>query len=133
MGVRISFAAHTKEKLGFSFLMEDLLIWYNKNKRWLHPVVLAANMYEKLVAIHPFIDGNGLTSKLLMNLILLQHGFVIANIKGDNHSRNQYFTALEAAQIDGNNSAFVSFVIDMEKQAFKNILIVLKFKYRHFL
>jgi Fic family protein len=43
---------------------------------------LAAEMHERLVTIHPFIDGNGRTSRLVMNLVLLQHGYIIANIKG---------------------------------------------------
>ncbi|HRN45767.1 MAG TPA: Fic family protein, partial [Flavobacterium sp.] len=55
--------------------MEDYFIWYETNKLSLHPIVLAAEMHERLVTIHPFIDGNGRTSRLVMNLILLQHGY----------------------------------------------------------
>jgi len=43
----------------------------------MHPIELAAEMHERLVAIHPFVDGNGRTSRLLMNLILLQYGYPI--------------------------------------------------------
>jgi len=64
-------------------LMEDYFLFYEENKSSLHPVVLSAEMHERLVTIHPFIDGNGRTSRLVMNLILLQNGFPIANIKGD--------------------------------------------------
>lgn len=53
--------------------MEDLMLWYNENKDDLHPLQLSAEMHERLVTIHPFIDGNGRTSRLLMNLILLQN------------------------------------------------------------
>ncbi|MGC4059282.1 MAG: Fic family protein [Chitinophagaceae bacterium] len=53
-------------------LMEDYFHFYQENKTKLHPVVLAAEMHERLVTIHPFIDGNGRTSRLIMNLILLQ-------------------------------------------------------------
>ena len=52
--------------------MEDLIFWYENNRDSLHPVVLAAQMHLKLVTTHPFIDGNGRTSRLLMNLILLK-------------------------------------------------------------
>jgi Fic family protein len=61
---------------------------------------LAAEMHERLVTIHPFVDGNGRTSRLIMNLILLKHGYVIANIKGDASSRMGYYNALEKAQAD---------------------------------
>lgn len=74
--------------------IEDYFIWYETHKNKLHPVILAAEMHERLVSIHPFIDGNGRTSRLVMNLILLQHGYVIANIKGDYENRMKYYNAL---------------------------------------
>ena len=81
--------------------MEDYFIWYEKNKTRLHPLVLAAEMHEKLVSIHPFIDGNGRTARLIMNLILLKTGYVIANIKGDAENRLKYYESLEKAQAEG--------------------------------
>ncbi len=90
--------------------MEDYFLWYNANKNKLHPIILAAEMNERLVTIHPFIDGNGRTSRLVMNLILLQHGFVIANIKGDNKNRLAYYTCLEAAQTTSHKNDFIQFV-----------------------
>lgn len=72
------------------------------------PVVLAAEMHERLVAIHPFIDGNGRTARLVMNLILLRHGYVIANFKGDTTSRMSYYDALESVQVQRSKEAFVS-------------------------
>ena len=64
-------------------LMDDYFMFYELNKKTMHPVLLSAEMHERLVTIHPFIDGNGRTSRLVMNLILLQHGFPITNISGD--------------------------------------------------
>ena len=66
--------------------MEDFFVWYEINKNKVHPVILAAEMHERIASIQPFIDGNGRTSRLIMNLILLQNGYVIANIKGDRKS-----------------------------------------------
>jgi Fic family protein len=71
-------------------LMEDYFRFYNQEKDNLHPVVLAAEMHERLVTIHPFIDGNGRTSRLIMNLILLQYAFPLAIIGGDYDSRMAY-------------------------------------------
>ena len=105
--------------------MEDFFIWYKQNRKKLHPIILAAEMHERLVTIHPFIDGNGRTSRLLMNLILLQHGFVIANIKGDNSSRLAYYTALEEAQTNGNKIPFLNFVAQVEYDALERYLKVL--------
>jgi Fic family protein/DNA-binding XRE family transcriptional regulator len=102
--------------------MEDFFIWYETNKNTLHPVVLAAEMHERLVTIHPFIDGNGRTSRLLMNLILLKHGYVIANIKGDTSSRMEYYNALEKAQADNDNTDFLELVALAEKEALERYL-----------
>jgi Fic family protein len=106
--------------------MEDYFIWYERNRSVLHPIVLAAEMHERLVTIHPFIDGNGRTSRLIMNMILLQNGFVIANIKGDNTSRYNYYEALDEVQTSGNKDAFIRFVAEIEKQSLERYLSILK-------
>lgn len=105
--------------------MEELFEWYALNKNSMHPVVLAAEMSERLVTIHPFIDGNGRTSRLLMNLILLKNGYVIANIKGDNESRMQYYNALEAFQVDHNKIPFIELVAKTERESLENYLTIL--------
>ena len=105
--------------------MEDYFIWYEKNRNLLHPVVLAAEMHERLVTIHPFIDGNGRTSRLIMNLILLQHGYVIANIKGDIETRMKYYYGLETVQSGGSKDQFVQFVSFVEKESLERYLAIL--------
>jgi Fic family protein/plasmid maintenance system antidote protein VapI len=105
--------------------MEDYFIWYNQNKNKLHPVVLAAEMHERLVTIHPFIDGNGRTSRLVMNLILLQHGFVIANIKGDGNSRKEYYTALENTRVNDTTQSFINFILKVEILSLENYIHIL--------
>ncbi len=88
-------------------LMEAYFRFYELNKDDLHPVVLAAEMHERLVSIHPFIDGNGRTSRLIMNLILLQHGFPLAIIGGDYESRMAYYDALEKVQTENDKQSFI--------------------------
>ncbi len=105
--------------------MEDYFIWFEENKGKLHPVVLAAEMHERLVTIHPFIDGNGRTSRLVMNLILLQNGYVIANIKGDYESRMKYYQSLETAQTSGNKEDFLLFVAQIEKECLERYLKII--------
>lgn len=106
--------------------MEDFFIWYNEHKELLHPVVLAAEAHERLVTIHPFIDGNGRTSRLLMNLVLLQHGYPIAILKGDTESRLKYYHALELAQTEKNKQPFIDLVAQNVAEALERILKTLK-------
>jgi len=105
--------------------MEDFFIWYEINKKRLHPVILAAELHERLVTIHPFIDGNGRSSRLVMNLILLQHGYVIANIKGDYDNRMQYYNALEVAQTKNNKDDFLMFIAQIEKESLERYLNII--------
>ena len=106
--------------------MEDYFIWFLENKNKLHPIILAAEMHERLVTIHPFIDGNGRTSRLVMNLILLQHGYVIANIKGDYDTRMSYYKALEVAQTSNNKEDFLMFIAQTEKESLERYISIIK-------
>ena len=87
--------------------MQELITWLKKNTNKLHPVVLSALLHHKLVAIHPFFDGNGRTSRLVMNVMLMQKGFPLAIIlKAD---RKKYYTVLQKAD-DGNLKPLVLLV-----------------------
>ena len=90
--------------------MEKLLRYYHAKKQSLHPVLLAADLHWMLAGIHPFIDGNGRTSRLLMNLLLIKRGYVIANLKGDIASRLGYYKGLEKAQVELHTTDFRSLV-----------------------
>ena len=103
--------------------MESFFIWYAENKN-LHPVLLAAELHERLVTIHPFIDGNGRTSRLLMNLVLLQHGYPIAILKGDTDNRLNYYVALETAQTTGNKQPFLLLIANNVKDTIERVLNV---------
>jgi Fic family protein len=107
-------------------LMEEYFLFYEEHRDQLHPVVLAAEMHERLVTIHPFIDGNGRTSRLIMNLVLLQHGYPIANIKGDYESRMKYYAALEKVQTGNDKNDFILLVIDVVKDSLERYLNILK-------
>jgi Fic family protein len=104
--------------------MEELFDWYYKNLN-MHPVLLSAEMHERLVSIHPFIDGNGRTSRLLMNLILLQHGYVIANLKGDKEHRFHYYDCLENARTD-QREAFLMLIAETELRCIKEYVSLLE-------
>lgn len=91
-------------------LMQDFFEFVQINKDRVHPVILAAEVHERLVSIHPFVDGNGRTARLLMNLVLLIHGYPRVNIKGDNESRLAYYDALEQVQMEGDPMPFYRLV-----------------------
>jgi Fic family protein len=97
--------------------MEDFFIWYDGHKNNLHPIVLAAEIHERFLTIHPFQDGNGKTARLIMNLVLLQHDYPIAIIKGDNESRIYLYQALETAQTKNNKEDFLLLIAQTEKES----------------
>ena len=107
-------------------LMEDYLIFYTAHKNILHPVILSAEMHERLVTIHPFLDGNGRTSRLIMNLILLQHGFPLAIIGGDYDSRMAYYNALERVQTHNDKSKFIELIANYVKISLERYIKILK-------
>jgi Fic family protein len=63
--------------------------------------LLAVLVHLKFVSIHPFIDANGRTARLLMNLVLLQNGYPQAIIKVSN--RAEYIQAIEKYQQSHND------------------------------
>ena len=70
--------------------MEDFILRFKQMEaEKVHPVLIAAYLHDELVRIHPFIDGNGRTSRLLMNLYLLRHGYVIITLKGSNDAKSK--------------------------------------------
>lgn len=103
-------------------LMDDYFIYYQRQKSHVHPILLAAEMHERLVSIHPFIDGNGRTSRLVMNMILLQHGYTTTIFKGSYEDRMEYYKALEAVQVDNDPIPFYSLTLKMVKQSLEEHL-----------
>ena len=96
--------------------MEELFNWYEMNTSALHPIILATEIQVRILAIYPFTNGNGKISRLIMNLVLLQNGYVIANIKGDSETRMQYYKKLENALTGNNKEPFTLFIAQIEKE-----------------
>ena len=88
------------------------------NEGKLHPIKFAALVHQKFVYIHPFVDGNGRVSRLLMNLVLLRAGWTLAIIPPI--CRAEYIATLEKA---GRSSAdFVRFIRDRVCETQKELL-----------
>ena len=103
--------------------MGRLVLTYN-NWREYHPIIQAALLHGELVKIHPFIDGNGRTSRLLMNLVLMNKGYNPVIIKKE--SRLKYYEALDKAHITGNYTDFVKLVTKLEIEMLKKFLELLQ-------
>lgn len=101
-------------------MLQDFFSWYVKNKNKLHPVELAALVHLKFVTIHPFADGNGRMSRLMMNHILKSAGYPMLNIPYER--RNSYYKALERAQVGNKDDVFVSWLIRRYVKAHKEYL-----------
>lgn len=93
--------------------MTSLLTWYSKNKKILHPLVLASCFHTEFEKIHPFIDGNGRVGRLLMNFILHKNKYPMINIP--NAIKHKYYDALERAQTKNNLRPFVKLMIEILK------------------
>lgn len=103
-------------------LMEKLILTYNAWSEY-HPIIQAALLHGELVKIHPFIDGNGRTSRLLMNLVLMNKGYNPVIIK--KVSRLKYYEALDTAHTTGNYTDFVKLVTKLEVEILKKYLEIL--------
>lgn len=103
-------------------LMGRLVLTYN-NWREYHPIIQAALLHGELVKIHPFIDGNGRTSRLLMNLVLMNKGYNPVIIKKE--SRLKYYEALDKAHTTGDYTDFVKLVNKLEIEMLNKYLELL--------
>ena len=92
-------------------LMEKLIMNYDDWNKY-HPMIRAALLHGELVKIHPFTDGNGRTSRLIMNMDLMRSGYVPVIIKKEN--RLKYYEVLDKAHITGNYTDFIKLITEAE-------------------
>ena len=88
--------------------MEELMLWYNNESKNIHPIERAAILHGEFVSIHPFIDGNGRTARLLLNFELMKNNYPAIIIEIE--EREKYFDALEVGNLSGNWDKFTEFV-----------------------
>ncbi len=99
-------------------LIKNLIYWYKKNKSSLHPLELSVIFSIKFVTIHPFIDGNGRVSRLLMNFLLGKFGYPWINIRFKN--RKEYLETVR----EGNYEKYekiIRFTIQQLKENIEDI------------
>lgn len=100
-------------------LMEKLIVNYETWDKH-HPIIQAALLHGELVKIHPFVDGNGRTSRLIMNLDLMNHGYNPVIIKKE--KRLEYYDALDKAHTTGDYTDFIELINKLEIEMMKKYL-----------
>jgi Fic family protein len=98
----------------------DFFRWYTKNEERLHPVELAALVHLKFVTIHPFGDGNGRISRLMMNFVLNKKEYPMFSISYE--GRTSYYNALERSQIKKESNHFLLWFIKKYIDSNKTII-----------
>ena len=102
---------HYASPIDTPILMHELFEWYRneETKNEIHPIALAALLHYKFVCIHPFDDGNGRISRLLMNYVLIKHNLPPVIIKTSD--KKNYLFALNQAD-SGDLNAFVKYIAE---------------------
>lgn len=98
-------------------LLTEFFRWYGRSRSKMNPVELAALAHLKFVTIHPFADGNGRVSRLMMNFILHRHGYPMFNI--DHRRRNSYYRALERSQLVKDERVFTAWFFRWYEREFR--------------
>ena len=86
----------------------ELLAENEKRKKTMHPIERIARFHLEFEGIHPFIDGNGRTGRLILNLELIRNGYPAINIKFTD--RKRYYDAFDAFYRDGNADEMILLV-----------------------
>ena len=104
--------------------MEQLLYEYGESQEPL--ITKLARFHIEFERIHPFIDGNGRTSRLLMNLYLLRNGYTLVTLKGSNEDKISYYKALEESHTENKPEAFQKLVVEAEIASLQRYLSIMQ-------
>ena len=110
--VRISGAAHEPPSPNAMYTQVKNFYADLPYKQGLNPIELAAWTHAEFVRIHPFTDGNGRTSRLIMNYQLMAHGFLPVDIPAER--RLSYYEALEEYAVHSNLAPFAEMIAELE-------------------
>ncbi len=116
VNVVISGANHIPPKhYELNALMQKLIYEYNNEWGKYHPIIKATLLHGEFVKIHPFIDGNGRTARLLLNFELMKNGSPPIIIKSKNKAK--YYEALDHAHTTMDYKPFIKLVSNLVKES----------------
>lgn len=101
------------------YVLNDMIVWYKKNKNRFKPLVLAAIIHNQFEHMHPFQDGNGRVGRLLLNFILLKNKYPPINISLED--RAEYYNALQEYSKKQNIKPTLLFLIKQYKKTLKQV------------
>jgi Fic family protein len=123
VAVRITGAAHKPPMPSEMFVqVKDFFATLPQKIAELNAVELAAYTHAEFVKIHPFEDGNGRTSRLIMNHQLMANDFLPVSIS--NEKRLDYFEALEAYAVSGDLAPFADMIANLEEETLREYLAI---------
>lgn len=113
--------------------MEDFVKWVNNEGRQLHPVELASEIHQRFVTIHPFINGNGRTARLLLNFQLMKTEFPPVYVKPTEELRKTYNKVLYETQKtpDASHEPFNQFIADIVEDTLRERVKILELNERN--
>lgn len=100
--------------------MEKLMYRYHNEWDKYHPIVRASLLHGEFVKVHPFVDGNGRTARLLLNFELMKYGYPPIVIKTNN--RIEYYESLDYAHINLDYTKFIELVSTLVIESENNLL-----------
>ena len=104
--------------------MTELLAENEDRKKTMHPIERIARFHLEFEGIHPFIDGNGRTGRLILNLELIRNGYPAINVKFTD--RNRYYDAFDAFYRDGKADDMVLLVVEYVNERLDRYLEIVK-------
>ena len=122
----VSISGASKEPTDFIQIPEEMEKLIYKYEEWdnYHPLIRSALLHGEFVFIHPFIDGNGRTARLLMNFEAMKNGYLPIIIKAN--LRAKYYDALDKAMTEHDYTDFIKLIVEEEKNILDKYLKVLE-------
>ena len=123
--VRISEALNTPpDPVVIPELMERLIQDYRDDTR--HTIVRSAVFHLRFEGIHPFIDGNGRTGRLILNMSLMKEGYLPVDVKFSDRVR--YYDAFSDHYSTGNPESMTKLIAEYEREALAERIALLSFE-----